>query len=298
MWTLWQAALPDHSVSLDGLRFRWGDAANRHVVRAGGRLIGAVEVAPPGTPWAPRSEVGHLRYLLVHPDARGAGVGGALLAWAEARLTALGAREVVAGGEPWHFFPGPPEGRGGFLAQRGYTVGAAAACDLRHALNDLPVAPLVAGGEVGALQDVGALDAFLTEVFPGRWRWDALRVAALAPQQVLVLTRGSVVRGFALVGRADDPVPLPSGLWADALTGGAAGGVAGGLGPMGLHPEERGRGAGRALLHAGMRALAARGVTHMGIDWTGIAPFYEGSGFRVWRRYHSARRALRVEPRA
>ena len=287
---LWHAALPEHPVTREGLAFRLGGEANRRLVVEGGRLVGAVEVAPPAKPWAPESTVGHVRYLLVHPAWQGRGIGGELLDWAEVRLRDLGAHDVVLGGEPWHFFPGPPEGRAGFFRARGYTVGAPAACDLRRELVSLPAPLDVPGAQLGPLTDPAALDAFLAEVFPGRWRWDARRVAERAPQQVLTLTRGEGVRGFALIGRSGDPVPLPSLLWGSALTHGP--GVAGGLGPMGLHQSERGRGAGRALLVAAMHALAGRGVTHMGVDWTGLAPFYEASGFAVWRRYHTARRPL------
>lgn len=287
---LWQAALPQHPVSREGLAFRLKGPQNRRLIWRAGQLVAAAEIAPPAKPWAAESRTGHLRYLLVHSAWQRRGLGSELLAWAEGRLRELGAGEAALGGEPWHFFPGPPEGQAAFFAARGYAVGAPAACDLRRELKDLPPIPEAPGLRFGPLEDAQALDAFLREVFPTRWRWDALEVARLAPRQVLVLTRGELVRGFALTGREGDPVPLPSFLWAAALTGGA--GIAGGLGPMGLHPDERGRGSGRALLRAAMHHLAARGVTHMGIDWTGIAPFYEESGFRVWRRYHTGSKAL------
>jgi mycothiol synthase len=67
---------------------------------------------------------------------------------------------------------------------------------------------------------------------------------------------------------------------------------------LGVLPDHRSRGLGRALLLEGMRALRRRGCTHLaiGVDSqnpTGALHLYESVGFREWRTFVAFRKLLR-----
>jgi mycothiol synthase len=67
---------------------------------------------------------------------------------------------------------------------------------------------------------------------------------------------------------------------------------------LGVLPDHRSRGLGRALLLEGMRALRRRGCTHiaLGVDSrnpTGALHLYESVGFREWRTVVAFRKLLR-----
>lgn len=287
---LWSVAWPERLPHPRGLVARWHP---EHVLAEmdGGQVVGLVAYAPPGD-----HPHGHVRLLLVHPEYRGRGIGTALLERAEDRLRHLGAAFVALGEERGHFFPGAPEEVWPSFERRGYRPTGAVSTDLARNLADLPApAPLPAGWRVttGAEVDVlpAALD-FVAATFSPRWRHDA---GLVAPPQVFALLHGDRVRGFALIGSEADPAVLPSFLWPRALARHATGdpdAPTGGLGPMGIDPEARGQGLGLALLHHAAWHLRGRGVRAMGIDWTGISPFYERLGFRPWLRHRHARKAL------
>lgn len=78
---------PDTEAALVALFER--DPAALLVAEAGAQLVGSVIAGWDG--WR-----GHLYRLAVHPDARGRGVGRALLGAAESRLSALGAQRFDA----------------------------------------------------------------------------------------------------------------------------------------------------------------------------------------------------------
>ena len=83
----------------DGYRAQLHDVARRDaesevwVAVEGDRVIGNVTYCPPGTPWREIGEghEGEFRMLAVHPDARGAGAGSALVALCERRALDDGA---------------------------------------------------------------------------------------------------------------------------------------------------------------------------------------------------------------
>ena len=56
----------------------------------------------------------------------------------------------------------------------------------------------------------------------------------------------------------------------------------GGIGPLGIAPEERGKGYGLAIVQAGMYFLSQRGIKNIVIDWTNLVDFYGKLGISLW----------------
>ena len=247
--------------------------------------------------WLP--ERGWVSLLAVHPGYQRRGIGTALLARAERYLRAQGRTLIVVGGDPNHFLPGvPAEERAlGFVRTAGYAV-VGEAYDLRRAVGGaageigapVPVARGVTVRPLGSA-DTSGLFAFLAAVFPGRWRYTVGRFLAQGGRigDIMgVISRGRVV-GFAHLFHPNSRWIGPSIAWTRG-----AGRHGGGIGPMGLAPEFRGRGLGLALLDRSVRHLAEIGTEEIVVDWTVLLDFYGRAGFSVWRCYRHAEKRLRA----
>ncbi len=247
---------------------------------------------------------GWISFLAVHPDYQRRGIGMSLLRTGEAFLRARSRPKAVLGTDPAHFFPGVPDDTGAstFFEACGYAL-RGEAYDLHRFLHgyrtpetvtaalaqnsDVEVRPLAAGEEQ-------ALDRFLETTFPGRWRYTMNRFLACggAVGDVMGVVQHGAVRGFAMLFHPGSRWIGPSIAWTWSGGGRGDDAAAGGLGPMGLAPESRGRGLGRVLLDRAIVHLASLGVQEMVIDWTILLDFYGQLGFAPRRRYRHGERTL------
>ena len=246
---------------------------------------------------------GWLSLVAVAPEHRRRGVGRALLAAAEAFLRAAHRAKAVLGSDPAHFFPGVPDATAaaGFFEACGYRL-RGEAYDLHRSLRGYrtpeAVAALLAQNRDIEIRPLGpgdapALLAFLAATFPGRWRYTIERFLAGGGPigDVMGVARDGTIRGFALLFHPGSRWIGPSIAWTSAAPDRRAA-AAGGLGPMGLSPEIRGRGLGLALLDRAMVHLAGLGVEEMVVDWTILLDFYGKLGFAPRRRYRHGERLL------
>jgi len=268
---------------------------------ATGRLVGGgiakVAREPLGTDGL-RPDRGWLSLIVVDPAFQRRGIGTALVRAGEAFLHTRGRPRAVLGGDPAHFFPGVPDGAAParFIEAAGYAL-RGEAYDLRRSLRGYRTPEAVdaarasnTGIEARRLVsgEEAALLAFLDATFSGRWRYTIGRFLDGGGPigDVMGVLRGGDVCGFALLFHPGSRWIGPSVAW-DA--------AAGGLGPMGLRPDLRGRGLGHVLLDRAMMHLASLGLDEMVIDWTILLEFYGTLGFVPYRRYRHGERAL--EPR-
>lgn len=238
------------------------------------------------------ARVGWIEALIVDPAYQRQGIGRDLLAWAVYRLRSNGATTIHLGSGLRHFFPGVPlelPGLVDYFAGSGFTQ-TGVAHDLRGNLRGF-VAPPSAAQAVAAVggivrpcrvEDIPALRAFLQAEFPGRWRYDIRRYLDLGgdPSYIIIAKQGDAVIGFAQIHRAGRGYQGTPTYWR-ALRGPHPGG----LGPIGVAANTRGKGIGLALLQLALEEAARRGVEDAVIDWTTLVDFYARVGFTPWKSY-------------
>lgn len=207
----------------------WG----RPVVRVFGNFEGAVVTCGK-----------YVRLLIVDRDARGRGVGSALLADAESRGTS------VIGAEAGNYFvPGVPEALSGFFGKRGY-VQTAETMNLAVELAGLPV--VESSRAVHADRD--RILSFIEREFGRIWRFEAAKAFDDELPRIFVTEEHGELTGFA----AHDVNNRGLGFF----------------GPTGVRKEMRGRGLGCALLLASLADLHRLGYAQAVIPWTDALDFY------------------------
>ena len=260
--------------------------------RSGETLVGAVLARAPRRAWADPN-VGHVALLVVAPHARGRGIGAALWDAALVALRARGRTLVRLGGESDVLLPGVPaladDATWRFLRRRGVVPGDLEVdlhVDLRVPSSFAPDPARPADGVRLVDDDPAAALAFVERCFPGRWA-DETAAYAAAGCVLLSLREGERTLGFCAAFRPDDALLGPSLTWHAALPG-----PVGGLGPLGVDPDVRGRGLGLRIVAEGLAWQRAQGARDVVINWTTLTGFYGRLGARVWRTYQRCELAL------
>lgn len=265
------------------------------VVAADGRVVGYIltkRFREQDSLLQSEGATGWIDALVVDPAWQRQGVGRDLLAWAIYKLRSEGAESILLGGGYRHFLPGVPAGPGGaqnYFARAGFTA-TSTTYDLCGSLRGFTAPPsastavAAAGGSVTPCRpdDAPDLVSFLIAEFPGRWRFDTQRFLSQggAPQDIMILRQGARVTGFAQIYHRRSAVLGPPIAWHRLL-----GRAYGGLGPIGVAKDVRGKGLGLALLQLSLQRLASLGVADAVIDWTSLIGFYGRVGFTPWKTY-------------
>jgi GNAT superfamily N-acetyltransferase len=239
--------------------------------------------------------LGWIDALAVDPAFQGHGTGSALLAWAEAWLTARGCGRARLGGSLRPFAPGLPVEAGcePFFTRRGYLRAAVPfEWDVARRLSDYDLTPVHPDGpaELTPLAPGQQADLlmFLEREFPGRWLFEAQEHfrEGRPPSDYLLIRTPDGVAGFCQITLEDSQRPIERfymhGLprpW-------------GQFGPLGVGRAARGRGYGGFLIDAAARHLRSRGVDGCLIDWTTLLGLYGKFGFKPYRQYVSLLKEL------
>lgn len=220
---------------------------------------------------------GHVDLLAVRPEARGAGLGRALVAAAEDWLRGQGATEVrLAGNPPAYAWPGidvrytEAACLAESLGYERYNVAWNMTVDLTGDLSveaDLArLADLGVTVHAAAPGDRAAVSAFVGEQWNGNWAWEAEQAVGCH----YAVGEGKLL-GFAAWGARPT--------W---------------FGPMGTTPAARGLGVGRVLLRRCLAEQRAAGMSSAQIGWVGPLHFYARAvGAHAERVFWLYRRGLR-----
>ena len=239
---------------------------------------------------------GHLQAVVVHPDRRRRGIGRRIAAMLAERIRAYGAETVEAGGGMFYLWAGVPEDLAGaleFTEAIGFDL-ANQSWDLRGNVTDLRIdaattTSLAAAGAAVApatSADRAALLAFLFGEFGGEWwhetRWFLDEGGDPADLLLMRNSSGRIIGIARIHGPATRPIGPPH-FWAARRPP-----QSGGLGPIGVASELRGRGLGRALLVVALDRLRTRGTVDVVIDFTSLLGYYGPHGFAPWITYRHA----------
>ena len=211
----------------------------------------------------------YVRLLVVAPEARGRGLGRALLGAAEDDARDGGSPSLTIGADaPYFLWAGVPVQLTetiAFFESRHYTR-VEANFDMTIDLGALPADP--GGYELASETDHDELDAFMTKHWPN-WRPETLR--ALHKGNLVVTRDASGITSICAfeVNRA------------------------GFLGPVAARPDLIGKGVARAALVGALYTLRARGRSSIEVVWIGPAVPYARLGGRVSTVYFVYRKELR-----
>jgi mycothiol synthase len=201
---------------------------------------------------------GALRLLVVHPSARGRGLGRALLHAAEADLD--DATSITVGADaPDYLFPGVEVTQTAMLCllERSRYVRCEANFNMVVDLERLP--PPDPAARVAAADDADEVDAWVRQHW-SMWREEMLRCLA---------------RGRLMVAH-DAGGLVACCCWDGARTGW--------VGPVAVRPSVIGQGRGRGVLVGALHRLRAGGRRAAEIGWVGpIAPYAKTVGARIHR---------------
>lgn len=278
---------------------RYRDSAQRCSAPVGAALA---KISPMGTGGggkaAAGSRTGFLSFIAIPRDRRREGIGGALLARAEAWCRDHGAASIRLGSDYRHFFPGlpiddSPESKAtrAFFERRGYASGNVE-YDLVADLRDIDLglsaeaafsAPGYRFSLCGDELRPAALD-FLSKTFPGRWHREIAEAFEAGMEGIdLALAldaKNNLPVGFARICGEKSARLSPGLFWRGLL-----GDHPGALGPIGIASFCRGQGLGLALLRGSLASLKSRGTRRVVIDWTDLTGFYGKLGFAPWKTY-------------
>ena len=232
--------------------------------------------------------IGWIQVLLVDQDACGEGIGSKLLAHAESKLIALGAKQILLGRDLYHYFPGIPteyKETARWFEAKGYINNGREYDLLREYTGDEgKTLPEMDNVEFTLLdqKEKEAFLAFLYRCFPGRWEYEALEYFRKGGtgREFVVLRKNNRIIGFCRINDEHSPMIAQNVYWAPLITG-----ELGGVGPLGIDENERGQGYGLAIVEAGLAFLRQRGICHIVIDWTDLVNFYKKLGFCPWKGY-------------
>ncbi|PTQ55129.1 MAG: putative acetyltransferase [Candidatus Carbobacillus altaicus] len=253
---------------------------------------------------------GWIQVLLVDQRYRHRGLGSNLLSHAERALASNGARKIILGGDPWHYFPAVPadddhDAVPKWFQKRGYQAGKTYYDLLCHRQHMTTVQPHTMMSHAAPssnnrstwrepadrhptyrllrLDEKDRLLAFMQKVFPGRWTYEAYHyfLKGGKGREILVVEKDDNIVGFCRLHDDQSPFIAQNVSWAPLFPDRRLGGV----GPLGLELKARGAGYGLSMVSAALEELFQRGIEYVVIDWTDLVEFYQRLGCSLWRRY-------------
>jgi mycothiol synthase len=265
-------------------------------VTAPGALLGAAYAVRRRTPAAGTDlepDTGWIPFFFVDPDARGRGIGSALLHRAIDFLRGLGRTQVDFGCyTPNYFLPGIDPARypagAELLRRKGFAV------RYSPVAMDLSLVGFTIPADVAKLRAERVADGYaFGRPTPG----DVLDVINFAAAE-FAPDWGEAIRHYVLAGRSLDDILVirrDSRVVAFCMYG-AYRGIRERFGPFGVDSSLRGTGLGKVLLYDCLAQMVSDGLHSAWFLWTGeespAGNLYTRAGFQVTRRFDVVRAVL------
>ena len=230
---------------------------------------------------------GWIQALLVDEVYRRQGIGKQLLHLAEHALIRRGIEVIQLGGDINHYLCGIPlndQATLQFAKKQDYDE-LVVTHDLYRfldeeielpSLQDVTFKPL-------KIEEKDAFIGFLHRCFPGRWEYEAIRYfnhGGQGDEFVVIKNELQQIIGFSRMNKWTSPVIAQNVNWAPGFKG-----PLGGVGPLGVDEQYRGKGYGLAVTQAAIHFLQRRGCKEIIIDWTVLVDFYRLLKFDIWQSY-------------
>lgn len=231
--------------------------------------------------------VGWISLIFVHSDYRKRGIGSNLLKQVESEFELLNKSTINIGRDYSDFFPGLPmelKDSLEWFIHRGY--------DNQGITHDLVCKnkekmPIINSNYVfrtATINDKNAIMEFLHNNWPGRWTKEILDYwnCGGTGRECVICLDGDKVCAFAKLGYPNTNEQQIS----NSLTWRKHFNALGGIGPLGVDKEYRGRHLGYDIVASAKNILIDAGVSDIIIDWTSLMDFYHKFGFEEWKSYY------------
>ncbi len=233
-------------------------------------------------------DCGWINLIYVSPQFRKKGIGSALLKNAESEFDKKNKSVIYIGRDYLNYFPGLPcdlKNSLEWFKNRGYS-NPYDTYDLISSKNkDLkPLRNNTFEFRPANINDKVELINFMNRNWPGRWTKevvDYFNNGGTGREYLLCLDNNEIC-AFAKVGypNTDEILISYSLTWRERFK------KLGGIGPLGVDKEYRGRHLGSDIVIYAKNVLIENKVSDIIIDWTGLLDFYRPLGFEVWKSYY------------
>ena len=232
-------------------------------------------------------EIGWINLIYVHPKFRKQGIGTKLLETIEIEFKKLNKNIYYVGRDYLNFFPALPHDMKNSLEwfkKRGYET-SYCTYDLRCENKEFkPIINKQLDFRCGTINDKNQIIDFINRNWPGRWTKEAVDYFnndGTGSEYLLCLEDNKII-AFAKVCYPNTNTILISysHTWHNRFD------ALGGIGPLGVDKEYRGRHIGHDIVAFAKNILLESNVSDIVIDWTGLLDFYRPFGFEVWKSYY------------
>ena len=240
---------------------------------------------------------GWISLIYVHPDYRRRGIGSDLLKKVESEFELLNKNTINIGRDYSDFFPGLPielKDSLDWFIKRGYNNPGSTfdlVCKNKGKMALINTNNYIF--RVATLKDKDAIMKFLARNWPGRWTKEILDYwnNGGTGRECVICIDDNKVCAFAKLGypNTNEQQISNSLTWRDCFD------ALGGIGPLGVDKDYRGRHLGYDIVAFAKNVLLDAGVTDIIIDWTSLIDFYHKFGFEVWKSYYYLTKKIEKE---
>lgn len=237
---------------------------------------------------------GWISLIYVCPKYRKQGIGSKLLEIVESEFKRLGKSTIFLGKDYYNYFPGLPVDLKNSLPwfnNRGY-IRQYYTFDLinKKIKEFLPVTNKQYTFRLATKSDQLETIQFMNDNWPGRWTkevvdyWDN---GGTGREYLLCLDNEKII-AFAKVNHPNTLEILMgySLTWRNRFDS------LGGIGPLGVNNEYRGKHLGWDIVAKAYNILIEEHASEIIIDWTGLLDFYRPLGFEVWKSYYYLKKEI------